>query len=58
MKDIHVVGKKMTRNDSKIAKCKGCDIWMWTDYTRDVVEIRFSRGYDNFCHWEEHILSI
>ena len=26
MKDIHVVGKKMTRNDHKIAKCKGCDI--------------------------------
>ena len=26
VKNIHVVGKKMTRNDSKIAKCKGCDI--------------------------------
>ena len=26
VKDIHVVGKKMTRNDRKIAKCKGCDI--------------------------------
>ena len=26
VKDIHVVGKKMTRNDHKIAKCKGCDI--------------------------------
>ena len=26
VKDIHVVGKKITRNDRKIAKCKGCDI--------------------------------
>ena len=26
VKDIHVVGKRMTRNDHKIAKCKGCDI--------------------------------
>ena len=26
VKYIHVVGKKMTRNDRKIAKCKGCDI--------------------------------
>ena len=26
MKDIHVVGKKMTRNDHEITKCKGCDI--------------------------------
>ena len=26
VKDIHPVGKKMTRNDGKIAKCKGCDI--------------------------------
>ena len=26
VKDIHVVGKKMTRNDGKIAKHKGCDI--------------------------------
>ena len=25
-KYIHVVGKKMTRNDRKIDKCKGCDI--------------------------------
>ena len=22
----------MTRNDCKIAKCKDCDIWIWTDY--------------------------
>ena len=28
MKDTHVVGKKMTRNDRKIAKCKGCDIYI------------------------------
>ena len=26
VKDIHVVSKRMTRNDHKIAKCKGCDI--------------------------------
>ena len=26
VKYINVVGKKMTRNDRKIAKCKGCDI--------------------------------
>ena len=26
LKDIHVVGKRMTRNGHKIAKCKGCDI--------------------------------
>ena len=26
VKDIHVVSKKMARNDHKIAKCKGCDI--------------------------------
>ena len=26
VKYSHVVGKKMTRNDRKIAKCKGCDI--------------------------------
>ena len=26
VKDIHAVAKKMTRNDRKIAKCKGCDI--------------------------------
>ena len=32
VKDIHVVGKKMTRNDHEITKCKGCDIWIWTDY--------------------------
>ena len=25
VKCIHVLGKKMTRNDRKIAKCKGCD---------------------------------
>ena len=23
---------KMTRNDCKIAQCKDCDIWIWTDY--------------------------
>ena len=32
MKDIHVVSKRMARNDHKIAKCKGCDIYIWTDY--------------------------
>ena len=26
VKDIHEVGKKITRNDQKIVKCKGCDI--------------------------------
>ena len=26
VKDIHAIAKKMTRNDRKIAKCKGCDI--------------------------------
>ena len=37
MKYIHTVGKKMTRNDCKIAKCKGCDIWIWTDYRNSVM---------------------
>ena len=32
MKDIHVASKRMARNDHKIAKCKGCDIYIWTDY--------------------------
>ena len=26
----------MTRNDCKIAKCKDCDIWIWTDYSSDL----------------------
>ena len=26
LKVVHVVGKRMTRNNHKIAKCKGCDI--------------------------------
>ena len=37
MKDIHVVGKKMTRNGGKIAKYKGCDIQIWTDNSRFLV---------------------
>ena len=28
MKDALVVGKMMTRNDCKIAKCKVCDIYI------------------------------
>ena len=26
VKDIHAIAKKMTRNERKLAKCKGCDI--------------------------------
>ena len=34
VKDIHVVGKRMARNGGKIAKHKGYDIWIWTDYSK------------------------
>ena len=30
----HVVGKRMARNGGKIAKHKGYDIWIWTDYSK------------------------
>jgi hypothetical protein len=39
VKDIYAVGKTMTRNSRKIAKCKGCDIWIWTDYNFELLHI-------------------
>ena len=32
-KDIHAVGKKMTRNDPKMAKLKGCIFYIESEYT-------------------------
>ena len=33
MKDVHVVGKKMTRNAGKIAKLKGCAFHFETEFS-------------------------
>ena len=32
VKDTHVVGKKMTRKDRKMAKCKGCLFYIEMEY--------------------------
>ena len=32
LKDIYVVGKKMTRNDPKMAKLKGCIFYIESEY--------------------------
>ena len=52
MKDIHVGSKRMARNDHKIAKCKGCDIYIWTDYkyhTGYGVSSPGIHNYKDFC---------
>ena len=36
VKDNHVVGKKMTRKDRKMAKCKGCLFYIEMEYSRDI----------------------